>query len=138
MLQLETMPGCVGSGVVMPLPGLVVVVVGIAVLVALVGVGVGVKPITPTQKYASAHMDWQLSPTPVFHVVNCFKVMPYFTAISEQNSPGTCKWNLLQFSTIPGCVGRGVVTPLPGLVLVGVDVGGAVVGEPVGVPVGSP
>lgn len=49
MLQLETMPGWVGSGVVMPLPGLVVVV-GLVVAVTLVGVGVGVKPITPTQK----------------------------------------------------------------------------------------
>jgi hypothetical protein len=65
-------------------------------------------------------------------------VMPYLAAMSEQYSPETCRWNLLQFSTIPGCVGRGVVTPLLGLVLVGAAVGGAVVGELVGTPVGTP
>lgn len=75
-----------GVGVATPLPGLVVV--GFAVVVAFVGVGVGVNPTMPTQKYASAHMDWQLSPTPVFHVVNCLSEMPDLDAMSEQYSPG--------------------------------------------------
>lgn len=40
------------------------------------------------------------------------------------------KWNLLQFVTMPSCVGTGVATPFPGavLVLVVVTVGGRVVG----------
>ena len=70
--------------------------------------------------------------------MNCFGVMPDLATMSEQYSPETCRWNLSQLSTIPGWVGRGVVTPLLGLVLVGAAVGGAVVGEPVGMPVGSP
>lgn len=66
------------------MPGLVLV--GFVVVVGLVGVGV--NPTTPTQKYASPHIDWQLSPTPVFQVVNCLSVMLYLAAMSEQNSPG--------------------------------------------------
>lgn len=47
-MQLETIPDCVGRGVVMPLPG-IVVVVGVGFIV-VESVDVGVKPMIPTQK----------------------------------------------------------------------------------------
>lgn len=51
-------------------------------------------------------------------------------AISMQLSPDMTLWNVLQFVTIPGWVGVGVVTPLPVdvvvLVMVEEEVGGGI------------
>jgi hypothetical protein len=35
----------------------------------------------------------------------------------EQVSPLTTRWNLLQLPVIPGCIGVGVLTPFPGVVV---------------------
>lgn len=44
--------------------------------------------------------------------------MPFRDAIALQESPLLAKSNLLQFGTIPGCVGVGVETPFPVVVVV--------------------
>jgi hypothetical protein len=46
--------------------------------------------------------------------------MPWQVVVSR------IKWNLLQLSTMPGCVGVGVIIPLPAVVVVGGGVGGFV------------
>jgi len=106
-LQLATIPGCVGVGVAIPFP----VDVG-------VGGTVGVCPMTPTQAYVEAQRPEQSLPAAGFQDTNWEVEMEYSPAIVAQVWPPWTKWNLLQLVTMLTWVGRGVVTPFPGGVVV--------------------
>src|SRR4051812_22939467 len=55
-------------------------------------------------------------PTPVFHLTKSSVEIPLKKATMSQVSFGLTLVNLLQLPTMPGWVGEGVATPLPGFV----------------------
>ncbi len=61
----------------------------------------------PSCKYS------QLEPTEGFHELNWASAIFALFAMSQQVSPETTLWNVLQLPTIPGCIGVGVATPFP-------------------------
>jgi hypothetical protein len=89
LLQLLTMPGCVGCGVAMPLPG-------------FVGVPPGIRP---THTYVPAcRVRQSRPPTPVFHTTKSSAAIgPFTEEIASHVSPGLTLMNLLQLLAImPG------------------------------------
>jgi hypothetical protein len=98
LLQFLEIPFWMGEGVSIPLVG-----------VGLVGVS---KPMTDTQAQVSLHKLLQVSPTPLFHVVNCVRVIPWSEAIAAQLAPTSTKANLLQLLTMPGWIAPGVSIPV--------------------------
>lgn len=110
------MPSWIGVGVLIPLPGVVVVV---DAPVVVVGPGVTVvPPMTPTQACVLSQRLEQSFPMAGFQDTSWARVTPYFVWMDVQPSPETTRWKRLQLPTIPSWVGVGVWMPLPVLVLV--------------------
>lgn len=126
--QLEIMPGWAGDGVEMPPAGRVVVVVvvdGVVWRVVRVGVVLGgARPMMDTQTFTESQRPRQSAPTDGFQDTNCAVLMLCFAAMVAQFSSLTTKWKALQLATMSGWMGRGVETPLDGVVVAG---GGAAV-----------
>jgi hypothetical protein len=74
--------------------------------------------ISPTQAYVLAQRPVQELPTAGFHRMKFATVIPLSRAIVSQVCPCVTRWNVSQFVTMPSCVGVGVATPLPCVVVV--------------------
>jgi hypothetical protein len=110
--QLFTIPDCIGIGV--SIPFVEVGLVEVDVRVVLVGKP-GSWPMMLTQTYTLAQSDWQLLPTEGFHSLNWASVIPLLDRMLVHDVSGSTKTNRSQLSTISGCVGEGVTTPLVGV-----------------------
>lgn len=73
---------------------------------------------TATHTYVLAQRPLHVLPAAKFHLMKSATVIEYFAAIVAQVSLAATRWNLLQLFVMPCWYGVGVVTPLPGFVVV--------------------
>lgn len=73
---------------------------------------------TATHEYVLAQSPLHVLPAAKFHLMKLATVIEYFAAIVAQVSLAATRWNLLQLFVMPSWYGVGVLTPLPGFVVV--------------------
>ena len=73
---------------------------------------------TARNAYILAQRPLHVLPAAGFHLMKLTTVIEYFAAIVAQVSLPATRWNLLQLFVMPSWYGVGVVTPLPGFVVV--------------------